>query len=181
MSRSRSMKMQEKEGAEEENILGEVLVAEMRDAYHAENQLVKALPKMAKAAHDQVLKKSLEEHLEQTKGHLDRLRQSFEILGEKAKGKPCKGMMGLVAEGSEHIMEGKKEDENEADLGLIIAAQKVEHYEISGYGSMRTLAEKLGQTDVVELLRQTENEEKHADEILTEASSRIMSQVGTSE
>jgi ferritin-like metal-binding protein YciE len=173
--------MSSKEKTEvQENVLRELLVDEIRDLYHAENQLVKALPKMVKAAHDSELKKSLEDHLEQTRGHVERLDQSFQILGEKSRGKPCKGMMGLVEEGSEHIEEGKKKNENEADLSLIVAAQKVEHYEISGYGSVRTMAETLGQTDVADLLQQTENEEKKADELLTQASTRLLDKIDQS-
>jgi ferritin-like metal-binding protein YciE len=102
MSRTSSMKM-EKESSNVE----EVLIDEMRDLYDAENQLVKALPKIVKAAHDPELKKSFEEHLQKTEGHVSRLEKAFEMLGQKAKGKPCKGMMGLVEEGSEHIQEGK--------------------------------------------------------------------------
>jgi len=160
----------------EQNSIQELLIDEMRDLYHAENQLVKALPKMVKAAHDSELKKAFETHLQETQGHVDRLAQAFEMLGDKAKGKPCKGMMGLIEEGSEHIQEGKGKAEAQSDLGLIIVAQKVEHYEISGYGSVRTMAETIGKDDVAELLRQNENEEKHADEILTQASTRLLDQ-----
>ncbi len=175
MSRTDAMKMEQ-----ESSNVQEVLIEEMRDIYHAENQLVKALPKMVKAARDPELKKSLEEHLQKTEGHVERLQKAFEMLGERATGKPCKGMMGLVAEGSEHIQEGKKMDPVEADLGLIASAQKVEHYEISGYGTLRTLAEKIGQDSVADLLQQTENEEKEADETLTQASMRLLEQSGAS-
>ena len=180
MSRTSSTKMEKATMTEKGagNGLHELLVEEMRDLYHAENQLVKALPKMVKAAHDPELKRSLEDHLGQTRGHVERLQQSFEILGEGARGKTCKGMMGLVEEGSETIQEGKEQEENEADLGLIVAAQKVEHYEISGYGSVRTFAEKIGQDQVANLLRQNEEEEKKADELLTQASARLLDQVG---
>ena len=163
---------------QESSNVEEVLIDEMRDIYHAENQLVKALPKMVKAAHDPELKKSFEEHLQKTEDHVSRLEKAFEMLGQKAKGKPCKGMMGLVEEGSEHIQEGKQKDGVDADLGLIAAAQKVEHYEISGYGTLKTLAEKIGQGGVADLLQQTENEEKEADKTLTQASMRLLNQSG---
>ena len=147
----------------------ELLVNQMKDLYSAENQLVKALPKMSEAAHDPKLKQSFQNHLEQTKGHAKRLEQAFAMLGEPVQGKPCKGMMGLVEEGEEEIKEGKQMEEFAADLALITAAQKVEHYEISGYGSTRTMAEKIGKQDVAKLLQETEQEEKKADELLTQA------------
>src|SRR5689334_6942343 len=108
---------------------------ELRDIYNAENQLVKALPKMAKAAESDELRTGFEEHLERTKGHVQRLEQIFEVLNETAKGKTCKGMQGLIEEGQEMA----KELEDEAlDAGLISAAQRVEHYEIAAYGTVRT-------------------------------------------
>jgi len=162
----------------ESSNLQELLIDEMRDIYHAENQLVKALPKMVKAAHDPELKKSFEEHLQKTEGHVSRLQKAFEILGEKPRSKVCKGMMGLVQEGSEHIQEGKDIEELEADLSLIASAQKVEHYEISGYGTLRTFAEKLGQNELADLLQQIENEEKEADQTLSQASMRLLEQSG---
>ena len=162
MARSNS-----KDGSQEDNALKELLYNELRDLYHAENQLVKALPKMAKASNNPELKKAFEEHLEQTEGHVSRLEEAFDLLGEKARAKVCPVMMGLVQEGKETITEGKKMDDNLADLALIAAAQKVEHYEISGYGTLRTMAEKLGEDQVASLLSQTESEEKQADELLT--------------
>ncbi len=149
-------------------MLQEVLIEEMQDLLHAENQLVKALPKMAKAANSEELSTAFKEHLEQTKGHVERLKKAFELLGAKPKAKPCKGMAGLVEEGQEVITEGKEKEDAEADLALIAAAQKVEHYEISGYGSCRAIAEKLERDDVVKLLTQTLNEEEKADQLLTE-------------
>jgi Mn-containing catalase len=113
------------------SILKEVLVEELQDLLHAENHLTKALPKMARAAKSAELKSAFEQHTEQTKGHVDRLQQVFELLGAKAKTKPCKGMQGLVEEGQEKITEGQEKEDVAADLGLIAAAQKVEHYEIS--------------------------------------------------
>lgn len=154
--------------------LEELLIEEMQDLLHAEGQLVKALPKMAKAAHDPKLKAAFTEHLEQTKGQVERLKQAFELLGAKAKAKPCKAMLGLVEEGQETITEGKEKDEVIADLALVCAAQKVEHYEISGYGSLHAMAEKLGQAKVAKLLAQTLAEEKKADSLLTELSPSLL-------
>jgi len=155
-------------------VLNDLLVEEMQDLLHAENQLVKALPKMAKAAHDVKLKHAFEAHLEQTKGHVERLQQAFELLGAKAKAKPCKAMQGLVEEGSETITEGKDKEEEIADLALVAAAQKVEHYEISGYGTLRALADHLGQAKVAKLLSETLAEEEKADELLTSLSPALM-------
>jgi Mn-containing catalase len=157
-------------------ILEELLVEQMQDVLHAEGQLVRALPKMAKAAHDPKLKQAFEKHLEETKGHVERLKQGFELLGAKAKAKPCKGMQGLVEEGQEMITEGKEKDEIEADLGLVAAAQKVEHYEISSYGTLRTVAEKVGQTKVAKLLAQTLAEEEKTDKLLTQLSAPLLEQ-----
>jgi Mn-containing catalase len=157
-------------------VLEELLVEQMQDLLHAEGQLVKALPKMSKAAHDPKLKQAFEKHLEETKGHVERLKQAFELLGAKAKAKPCKGMQGLVEEGQETITEGKEKDEIEADLGLVAAAQKVEHYEISGYGTLRTVAEKVGQAKVAKLLAQTLAEEEKTDKLLTQLSAPLLEQ-----
>ena len=128
--------------------LQELLVDEMKDLYHAENQLIKALPKMAQAARDPDLKQSFQTHLKQTEGHAKRLEQAFQMLDEKAQAKTCKGMQGLLEEGEEEIEEGKNKEAFAADLGLITSAQKVEHYEISGYGSVRTMAQQIGKSDV---------------------------------
>ncbi|MBV9295486.1 MAG: ferritin-like domain-containing protein [Acidobacteriaceae bacterium] len=154
--------------------LEELLVEEMQDLLHAEGQLVRALPKMAKAAHDPKLKQAFTNHLEETKGHVERLKQAFELLGARAKAKPCKAMQGLVEEGQETITEGKEKEEAIADLGLVAAAQKVEHYEISGYGTLRTVAEQLGQTKVARLLAQTLAEEEKADKLLTQLSPPLL-------
>ncbi|MFL6354697.1 MAG: ferritin-like domain-containing protein [Bryobacteraceae bacterium] len=157
-------------------MLEELLVEQMQDVLHAEGQLVKALPKMARAAHDPKLKQAFEKHLEETKGQVERLKQAFELLGSKAKAKPCKGMQGLVEEGQEIITEGKEKDEIEADLGLVAAAQKVEHYEISTYGTLRTVAEKVGQAKVAKLLAQTLAEEEKTDKLLTQLSAPLLEQ-----
>ncbi|MBV9759430.1 MAG: ferritin-like domain-containing protein [Acidobacteriaceae bacterium] len=154
--------------------LQELLTEEMQDLLHAEGQLVKALPKMAKAAKNPKLKQAFEKHLEETRGHVERLKQAFELLGEKAKAKPCKAMQGLVEEGQEQIAEGKEKEEAISDLMLVGAAQKVEHYEISGYGTCRTLAEKLGQMKVAKLLQQTLIEEEKTDKLLTQLSPPLL-------
>src|SRR5580698_8006555 len=114
--------------------LKELLVEQLQDLLHAETQLTGALPKMAKAAHHPRLKEAFEKHLVQTQGHVERLREDFEMLGEKAEPKPCKAMMGLIEEGQETIDEGAEREPLTADLSLIAAAQRVEHYEISAYG-----------------------------------------------
>jgi ferritin-like metal-binding protein YciE len=145
---------------------------ELRDLYNAENQLVKALPKMAKAASSEELKDAFEKHLQQTKGHVKRLEQVFEALGEKPKGKTCRAMKGLIEEGSEIL----KEDGEESilDAGIIVAAQKVEHYEIAGYGSVRTFAHLLGQNKAAELLQTTLDEESETNELLNRLAESII-------
>jgi ferritin-like metal-binding protein YciE len=148
--------------------LEEAFVEEIRDIYDAEKQLVKGLPKMAKAAHSEELRDAFKEHLEVTKGHVSRLEQVFEQLDQKAKSKPCKGMKGLVEEGKEVIEDGEDYPDHIADLELIGAAQKVEHYEISGYGTLRTWAQQMGNTGVSQLLEQTLKEEEQTDKKLTQ-------------
>ncbi|HVW10060.1 MAG TPA: ferritin-like domain-containing protein, partial [Bryobacteraceae bacterium] len=145
----------------------------IRDLYDAEKQITKALPKLAKAAESQELADGLREHLEQTEGHVSRLEQIFEIAGEKAKGKSCKGMKGLLEEGSEAMKEEEKGTMR--DLAIIAGCQKVEHYEISAYGTVRTLAEHLGMKKAVSLLQQTEDEESEADEKLTGIATELYS------
>jgi Mn-containing catalase len=154
--------------------LKELLVEEMQDLLHAEGQLVKALPKMAKAAKHPKLKQAFEKHLEETKGHVERLKQAFELLDAKPKAKPCKGMQGLVEEGQEKITEGKQKEEGVSDLALVAAAQKVEHYEISGYGTLRTVAEQLGESRVAKILAQTLAEEEKTDKLLTQLSPPLL-------
>jgi len=155
----------------QENSLKHLFVEELKDIYNAENQLVKALPKMAKAASSEELRSAFEEHLEQTKGHVARLDQIFKSLGESSKGKKCKGMEGLVKEGAEMIDEELGSDE--LDAGLISAAQRVEHYEIAAYGTVRTYAGILGDQESESLLSQTLQEEKETDEKLTEIAGDI--------
>jgi ferritin-like metal-binding protein YciE len=146
--------------------LEELFLDEIQDLYDAEKQLTKALPKMAKAASSDELRQAFEDHLEQTKGHVDRLEQVFEALGEKAKGKKCEAMAGLVKEGDEIV--SSTEETPVRDAGLIAGAQKVEHYEIASYGSARTHAQLLGHDSIVDLLEQTLEEEKETDEKLTD-------------
>ncbi len=146
--------------------LEELYVEELRDIYNAENQLLKALPKMAKHASSSALKEAFEEHLEQTEGHVTRLEQIFESLDKSPKGKTCKGMKGLIEEGSELLK--AKGDESALDAGLISAAQRVEHYEIAAYGSLRTFAKTLGRDADVESLQDTLDEEGETDKKLTE-------------
>jgi len=156
----------------QENALKELYIEELRDIYNAEEQLTKALPKMAKAATSDELRAGFEEHLEQTKGHIERLQQIFEALGEKPSGKKCKGMEGLIAEGKE-IMEEDDLEGEVLDAGLISAAQRVEHYEIAAYGCVRTYANILGEEEAVSLLEQTLEEEKETDQKLTELAETI--------
>ena len=137
---------------------------ELRDLYNAENQLLKALPKMAKAASSEELTDAFEKHLEQTKGHVKRLEQVFEELDEKPKGKTCRAMKGLIEEGSEILQQ--EGEESILDAGIIVAAQKVEHYEIASYGSVRTFAHLLGQNKAAELLQTTLDEESETNELL---------------
>jgi len=145
--------------------LQKLFVEELRDLYSAENQILKALPKMAKAARSPELKAAFQKHLEETKGQVERLDTIFEGLGKSPKGKTCKAMEGLVEEGSELM----KEDADPAvlDAGLIAAAQRVEHYEIAGYGTVRAYARQLGQEEAVRLLQETLDEEGATDKSLT--------------
>jgi ferritin-like metal-binding protein YciE len=149
-----------------ENNLQELLVEEMRDVYHAEQQLLKALPKMAKAAQSERLKEVFERHLEETEQHVERLERAFEALDEPAKAKTCKAMQGLIEEGKE-MMEDHKNSAM-ADAALISSAQKIEHYEIATYGTLCTWCDLLGLDEASDLLKETLDEEKTADETLTE-------------
>jgi ferritin-like metal-binding protein YciE len=146
--------------------LKDLYLAQLKDLYSAEDQLVDALPKMAEAAHTPELKNAFREHLNQTKQHVDRLEQIFRKLSLSPKGETCEGMKGLIKEGQEMIkMKGEPEV---IDAGLIAAAQRVEHYEMAGYGTVRTYAELLGDQEAVRLLERTLQEEEEADEKLTE-------------
>ena len=152
---------------------------EIKDLYDAEKRLVRALPKMAKAASSPELRTAFEEHLEETKGHVERLEQVFDSIGVAAKAKACAGMKGLVEEGEEVM--GEDGTEELMDAALIGAAQRVEHYEMAGYGTARTFAERLGKQDAVELLQETLDEEKAADEKLTEISEQILAGISQSQ
>jgi ferritin-like metal-binding protein YciE len=154
--------------------LKELYVDELKDLYNAENQLVKALPKMAKAASSDELRQGFEEHLKQTKEHVQRLEQIFKSLGESAKGKKCMGMEGLVKEGSEVMAEDF--EGAVLDAALIGAAQRVEHYEIAAYGTACAFAETLGETEHASLMGETLEEEKETDAKLTGLAKKINAQ-----
>lgn len=138
---------------------------EIKDLYSAENQIIKALPRMAKAATTEELRKAFEDHLEQTRGHAQRLEQIGEQFSIKVKGKKCAGMEGLLEEGKEIMSEA---EEPVMDAALIGAAQKVEHYEIASYGTAAAHAEQLGYEEAISLLRATLSEEEEADQLLTQ-------------
>ncbi len=146
--------------------LHDLYVDQMRDLYNAETQLVKALPEMAKASSSANLRNAFEEHLGQTRQHVERLEHIFNKLNLKPEGKVCKGMQGLIAEGQETIKE--KGDKDVKDAAIIAAAQRVEHYEMAGYGAVRTYAQMMGETDAASLLQKTLDEEGAADKKLTQ-------------
>jgi len=147
-------------------------IDELRDLYNAENQLLKALPKMAKGASSEDLKDAFEKHLEQTKSHVERLEEVFQEIGETPKSKTCKAMKGLIEEGSEILKEDG--EESVIDAGIIVAAQKVEHYEIASYGSVRTFAQLLGKDRSAELLQTTLDEESETNETLNQLAEEIV-------
>jgi ferritin-like metal-binding protein YciE len=154
--------------------LEQLLIDELKDIYSAEKQITKALPKMAKATKSPELRQAFETHLEETKGQIERLDQIFETLGKKATGKTCHGMQGVIEEGSEMLQELDKGDVR--DAALISAAQRVEHYEIAAYGTVREYAKMLGHKDVAKLLDETLEEEKATDEKLNSLSARVNSE-----
>jgi len=158
--------------AEQTNPLEELLIDELKDLYSAENQIIKALPKMAKGATSPELKRAFERHLDETRRQVTRLDQIGKELETKLTGKKCKGMEGLIEEGREILEEDM--DENAIDAGLIGAAQKVEHYEIAGYGTARTHAELLGYPRIAKLLQQTLDEEGATDQKLTALAESII-------
>jgi len=147
------------------NSFDDLLVEQLRDLYDAEQRLTKALPKMADAAHSKSLKTAFQSHLQETEGHVSRLEQVFKLLGVEARSKTCEAMKGLVEEGSEVISASGNPDVK--DAALIAAAQRVEHYEIAGYGTVRTFAQRLGRQDVARILQETLDEEAAADKKLT--------------
>ena len=142
----------------------------LKDIYYAEKQILRALPKMAKAAHTDELRHAFEEHREQTQGHVDRLDQIFEMIDKPARGKTCDAILGIIEEGKEVIEDFGETDA--LDPGLLAAAQAVEHYEISRYGTLKTWASELGLNDAVPLLDATLQEEKKTDELLTKIAVR---------
>ena len=151
--------------------LRDLYIDELKDLLSAEKQLTKAIPKMAKASSSKELRNGFETHLEQTKGHVERLEQIFAMLDVKAGGKKCIGMEGIIQEGAEVMAEDY--DSDVMDAALISAAQRVEHYEIAAYGTVCTYADLLGMADHAELLGQTLEEEKETDEKLTELSKQV--------
>ena len=159
--------------------LHEVLVAELRDLYSAENQLVKALPQLSKAAENEELKQAFSDHLEETKGHVERLKQVFTLLEQKPTGKHCNGMEGLIEEGKEAIEE---EEEGEAyDIGLIGAAARVEHYEIAGYTAVIAMARGLSLDEIAEVLNETLDEENAAREKLETKNEELIASAADSD
>ena len=153
----------------------ELLVDQLRDILHAEKQLVKALPKMVKSARSSQLKDLFQTHLTETEGQVERLNESLRLLGTQARAKPCKGMAGLVEEGEEVMSEGKNKENASADLALIGAAQRVEHYEIAAYTTARNLAMQLRNPEVVQLLTSSLGEEQNAGQLLDQVAQPLMS------
>lgn len=155
--------------------LDELLIDQLRDILHAEKQLTKALPKMAEAARFDQLRELFEAHLAETEVQIERLNECFELLGKSARAKPCKGMQGLVDEGTEVIAESGEKEDAAADLALIGAAQRVEHYEIAGYSTARNLASQLRHSAIVALLSKSLAEEENADQLLNQVARSLMS------
>jgi ferritin-like metal-binding protein YciE len=166
MSTTKTKKKTSADSAEKDSRLLDFFHGEIKDIYWAEKHLLKAIPKMSKAAHAPELKEAFNNHLDETKGHVERLEQVFEILGFKPEAKKCEAMDGITKEG-DSIVEETKAGTSTRDVGLILAGQKVEHYEISTYGGLTQLARNLGHDDIAEILERTLNEEKTADETLT--------------
>lgn len=151
--------------------LRDLLVNELKDLYNAEKQILGALPKMAKAAHSQELRQAFEEHRNQTEEHVNRLERIFQSMNLPPRGKKCEGVAGVIEEGSEFFK--KKIDDDVRDAALIGAAQKIEHYEIAGYGTARTWAQLLGEEEAAGLLQQTLNEEAQTDETLSKIAEQV--------
>jgi ferritin-like metal-binding protein YciE len=162
-----------------ENRLRKLFLDELRDLYDAENRIVKALPKMAKAAESEELRSGFQRHLEQTKEHVERLKQIMTSMDEKASGKKCPGMVGILEEGEE-LMDEDYEG-SVKDAALISAAQRVEHYEIAAYGCVHTWAQELGENEAAKLLEKTLKEEKETDAKLTELAEQINASANNSE
>jgi ferritin-like metal-binding protein YciE len=151
--------------------LEDLLLHELKDLYDAENQLTKALPMMAQAASNRELKAGFEEHLRQTEGHIRRLEQVFQAMGQRASGETCLAMQGLIQEGNKTLQEDM--EQTVRDAALIAAAQRIEHYEMAGYGTARTFAYVLGNQEAAQLLQQTLDEEEQTDKRLTMLANRI--------
>ncbi|MEJ5995822.1 ferritin-like domain-containing protein [Pedobacter sp. Du54] len=169
-----------KTGKMENSEFHEFFIDELKDIYWAENHLAKALPKMQKAATSTDLAAAFEKHTKETQDHISRLEQVFELLGEKAQAKKCDAMAGLLEE-AKSIMEDTDKDTMVRDAGLILAAQKVEHYEIASYGTLRTFAETMGHSDVQDLLQQTLDNEKETDVALTELAMSCVNEAAAEE
>jgi ferritin-like metal-binding protein YciE len=165
---------------EQESALKELFIDELKDIYWAEQHLVKALPKMIKGATSDELKQTITDHLEQTKNHVTRLETAFESIGEKAKAVKCEAMAGLLKEADELLEETDKGTEVR-DVAIISASQKVEHYEIASYGTMRTLAGVLGFTEAQKILDETLAEEKEADSLLTQVAENYVNEAAAAE
>jgi len=163
-----------------ESALNELFIDELKDIYWAEKHLISALPKMAKAATSNELRSAIENHLRETENHVSRLEQVFEVIGEKAVAKKCEAMAGLIKEGEEIISETEKGSITR-DAGIISAAQKVEHYEIATYGTLRSLAGVLGHDEAIELLQATLSEEKNADQTLTQVAESSVNRAAKNE
>lgn len=171
---------QKMQGNFDESGLKDLFIDELKDIYWAEKHLAKALPKMAKAATSDELRSAIEMHESETENHIKRLEQVFETIGRKASGKKCPAMVGLVEEGKE-IMEETEDGSMTRDAGIISAAQKIEHYEIASYGTLRTLANQLGNTEAANLLNQTLEEEKNTDVKLTEIAESFINESAKTE
>lgn len=167
-------------GKMEDSEFHKFFVDELKDIYWAEKHLVKALPKMQKAATSTELAAAFEKHTNETQTHIERLEQVFELLGEKAVAKKCDAMEGLLEE-AKGVIEDTEKGTSTRDAGLILAAQKAEHYEIATYGSLRTFAQTMGHTDVADLLQQTLDNEKATDEALTQAAESMINEAAVAE
>jgi Mn-containing catalase len=166
----------------EPEVLRELFIEELQDILSAEGQILKAMPRMIKSVESPALRAAFEIHMEETKAQVERIKEAFQILGvTQAKGKVCKGMAGLIEEGKEMIEESKDKESVAKDLALIGAAQKIEHYEISAYGTARVMAQQLGQPDIAQLLSKSLAEEENADSVLTDCAKPLISEAKLAE
>lgn len=163
-----------------ESALNELFIDELKDIYWAEKHLAKALPKMAKAATSDELREAINQHLSETENHITRLESAFDSIGEKAAAKKCMAMEGLIKEGDEIVADTEKGSITR-DAGIISAAQKIEHYEIASYGTLKTLAATLGYNEAVDLLEATLQEEKNCDSLLTQIAQSGINQQASGE